>query len=512
MLFGYQICFEVEMKPIPIQEAIPAKSAANLLGLSEQRVRTLLRSGALEGKQVGKQWITTAAAVSMFKNSGALPQPEDRARTPGQVPKLKALSFFSGAMGLDQGLEKVGIHVLLACEIDKVCRRTITANRPEIGLLGDIWRYSAAEIRKAAGLEAKEDIDIIVGGPPCQAFSTAGARRGFEDERGNAFLRYIELILELRPQYAVIENVRGLLSAPMAHTPHAQRGDDWQPQTEALAGGALHYVLGLLRAGGYGVSFNLYNAANFGVPQSRERVILICSRDGGKVPHLMPTHSQDGSFNLPKWRTLRDALDGLDPKAGDHAEFPEDRLRFYRLLGSGQYWKHLPTHLHRAALGGSLDSGGGKTGFLRRLDWDKPSCTLVTSPTMPATDIGHPEEDRPLSVQEYKRVQQFPDEWTVCGSVKDQYKQIGNAVPVGLGEAVGRAILAHMAHQPAQAPAGFSFSRYKGTDEMVWESNTRVVLGLDEKLAKSSIKSRSARVSKRPREEKQTSLFALEAA
>ena len=131
---------------------------------------------------------------------------------------------------------------------------------------------------------------------------------------------------------------------------------------------------------------------------------------------------------------------------------------------------------------------------------------------MPATDIGHPEEDRPLSVQEYKRVQQFPDEWTVCGSVKDQYKQIGNAVPVGLGEAVGRAILAHMAHQPAQAPAGFSFSRYKGTDEMVWESNTRVVLGLDEKLAKSSIKSRSARVSKRPREEKQTSLFALEAA
>jgi DNA (cytosine-5)-methyltransferase 1 len=506
------MCFEVEMNAIPIQEAIPAKSAATLLGLSEQRVRTLLRSGAIEGKQVGKQWITTAAAVSTFKNSGALPPPEDRARAPGPVPKLKALSFFSGAMGLDQGLEKVGIHVLLACEIDKVCRRTITANRPEIGLLGDIWKYSAADIRKAAGLKAKEEIDIIVGGPPCQAFSTAGARRGFEDERGNAFLRYIELILELRPQYAVIENVRGLLSAPMAHTPHAQRGDDWQPETEARAGGALHHVLGLLRAGGYGVSFNLYNAANFGVPQSRERVILICSRDGGKVPHLMPTHSQDGSFDLPKWRTLRDALTGLDPKAGDHAEFPEDRLRFYRLLGAGQYWKHLPTHLHRAALGGSLDSGGGKTGFLRRLDWDKPSCTLVTSPTMPATDIGHPVEDRPLSVQEYKRVQQFPDEWMVCGSVTDQYKQIGNAVPVGLGEAVGRAILAHMTGKTEQAPAGFAFSRYKGTDEVAWEANTRVVLGLDKKPAKSPTNSPSARTPRVPRDDKQIALFALEAA
>lgn len=498
------------MKNIPTHAIIATKTASELLGVSEQRVRTLLRSGAIEGKQVGKQWITTDAAVSTYKLAGALPPPEDRVRATGPLPTLKALSFFSGAMGLDQGLEKAGIHLLAACEFDKACRRTITANRPDIGLLGDIWKYSTNDIRTAAGLNRDDDIDIIVGGPPCQAFSTAGARRGFEDVRGNAFLRYIEIILELRPKFCVIENVRGLLSAPMVHTPHVERGKDWTPDLEERSGGALFHVLQLLRAGGYGVSFNLYNAANFGVPQSRERVILVCSRDGAKLPHLMPTHSQDGSFGLPKWRTLRQALAGLDAKAGDHEEFPEDRLRFYRLLSSGQYWKHLPKELHRDALGGSLDSGGGKTGFYRRLDWDKPSCTLVTSPTMPATDICHPVEDRPISVQEYKRIQQFPDDWIVCGSVTDQYKQIGNAVPVGLGEAVGKAILAYMAGKAESPPAGFPFSRYKGTDEVTWEINTRIAMEPDEKLQKSKPESQKKQSTKAKKNDNQLALFSVD--
>jgi len=463
-----------------IPEAITAKQAAEMIGVSEQRVRTLLRAGAIEGRQIGKQWLTTVAAVQTYIEQGAAKPPEDRQRQPGPLPTLKALSFFSGAMGLDQGLEKAGIHLLLACEVDKTCRRTITANRPDIALLGDIWQYDAAQIRTAAGLGPDDDIDVMVGGPPCQAFSTAGARRGFHDERGNALLRYIDLILEMRPRFAVIENVRGLLSAPMVHTPHAERTAGWQPAPEERPGGALMHVLSMLRAGGYGVSFNLYNAANFGVPQSRERVIMLCSRDGAKLPHLVPTHSQDGSFGLPRWRTLRDAFAGIDPKTGDHDEFPEDRLRFYRLLGPGQYWKHLPKDLHRAALGGSLDAGGGKTGFLRRLDWNKPACTLVTSPTMPATDICHPTENRPLSVQEYARIQQFPDHWIVCGSTADRYKQIGNAVPLGLGEAVGRAILAHLAGREEMPPAGFPFSRYKGTDENSWEARTRAVMGMND--------------------------------
>lgn len=512
---GYAQCFEDEVKTIP--DAITTKEAAERVGVSEQRVRTLLRSGAIEGRQIGKQWITTEAAVASYLAGGATKPPEDRPRKQAPLPRIKALSFFSGAMGLDLGLEKAGIHLLLACEIDKTCRRTITANRPDIALLGDIWKYDASEIRAAAGLGPVDEIDVMVGGPPCQAFSTAGARRGFHDERGNAFLRYVDLILQMRPKYAVIENVRGLLSAPMAHTPHAQRGEGWTPAPEERPGGALFHVLGMLRAGGYGVSFNLYNAANFGVPQSRERVILLCSRDGEKLPHLVPTHSMDGSFGLPKWRTLREALDGLDPKAGDHEDFPEDRLRFYRMLGPGQYWKHLPQELHREALGNSLDSGGGKTGFLRRLDWDKPSCTLVTSPTMPATDICHPIENRPLSVQEYMRIQQFPDDWIVCGSLTDRYKQIGNAVPVGLGEAVGRAILSHIAGKDEKPPIGFPFSRYKGTDEVSWEANTRALMGLDDvtvKEQKTTTKTAKSKgkpyISPEPHKDSQLGLFAEE--
>ena len=459
-----------------IPDALTTREAADRIGVSEQRVRTLLRSGAIQGRQIGKQWITTESAIQTYVKEGAAQPPGDRKRRPGELPKLKALSFFSGAMGLDLGLERAGIHLLLACEFDKTCRRTITANRPNIGLIGDIWKYDSAAIREHAGLGLNDEIDVMVGGPPCQAFSTAGARRGFNDERGNALLRYVGLILEMRPRFAVIENVRGLLSAPMNHTPHSERSPEWVPDPEERAGGALMYVLAMLRAGGYGISFNLYNSANFGVPQSRERVIMLCSRDGDKLPHLTPTHSQDGSFGLPKWRTLREALNGLDPKAGDHEDFPEDRLRFYRMLGPGQYWKHLPKDLHRQALGGSLDAGGGKTGFLRRLDWDKPSCTLVTSPTMPATDICHPVENRPLSVQEYARIQQFPDDWIVCGSLADRYKQIGNAVPSGLGEAVGRTLLAHIGGRDEHPPADFPFSRYKGTDEISWEARTRAAM------------------------------------
>jgi DNA (cytosine-5)-methyltransferase 1 len=388
--------------------------------------------------------------------------------------ELRALSFFSGAMGLDLGLERAGLHMRLACEKDKACRKTIAANRPDLPLLGDIDEYSASNIREAAGLKIGDEIDLIVGGPPCQAFSTAGARRGFKDERGNVFLKYIDLSLELAPRYIIIENVRGLLSAPLNHRPHAQRDDGWLPAMDEKPGGALFFIMKRLRSAGYGVSFNLYNSANYGVPQVRERVILICHREGEILPHLMPTHSDKSEFGLPQWRTLRDAIAGLN--SATHLDFPEARLRFYRMLREGEYWKHLPVQLQHEALGNAYFSGGGKTGFLRRLAWDKPSCTLVTSPTMPATDICHPQEDRPLSVEEYKRIQQFPDDWAIQGSLIDQYRQIGNAVPVGLGEAVGRCIIDHMLGKVARPPAGFPFSRYRDNDHQSWEARVSAVM------------------------------------
>jgi len=387
-------------------------------------------------------------------------------------PEVTALSFFSGAMGLDIGLKKAGFDILLACENDTVCQKTIAANKPNLPLIGDIWDYSPKEILNKAGLSKKHDLDVIVGGPPCQAFSTAGARKGFKDNRGSALLRYLEIVTEIMPKYVVLENVRGLLSAPLVHKPHIERSEDLAP--EEKPGGALLFVLDLFRRAGYQVSFNLYNSANYGSPQVRERVVMMCSRDGTKVPYLTPTHSDDDSFNLPKWRTFSDAVAGLEDVEHSHVNFPENRLKYYRMLSAGQYWKHLPIDIQKEAMGKSFFSGGGKTGFLRRLSWDKPSPTLVTHPAMPATDLAHPKENRPLSVQEYKRIQEFPDEWIICGNITDQYRQIGNAVPVSLGHAIGKEIIAHSKGKRIETFPRFSYSRYKGTDETTWEDKAKI--------------------------------------
>jgi len=149
--------------------------------------------------------------------------------------------------------------------------------------------------------------------------------------------------------------------------------------------------------------------------------------------------------------------------------FPEKRLRFYRMLSEGQNWRDLPQEIQQEALGKSFFAGGGKTGFLRRLAWDKPSPTLVTHPAMPATDLGHPEEDRPLSIQEYKCIQEFPKTWRVSGSLIDQYRQIGNAVPTSLGTAIGKLLLAHDAGKAVRVFSGFPYSRYLDTDDKSWE-------------------------------------------
>jgi DNA (cytosine-5)-methyltransferase 1 len=383
-----------------------------------------------------------------------------------------ALSFFSGAMGCDLGIEKAGFEILLACEFDKTCQQTIKGNKPNLTLLEDINSYTAEQIMQSIGMKLGDDVDLIIGGPPCQAFSTAGKRQGFKDARGNAFLTFIDLALEIRPKYFVIENVRGLMSCPSVHRPHEERGEGFPKLSlEESSGGALMYIFSRLNDAGYGVTFNLYNAANFGSPQVRERIVIVCSRDGKKLPFLTPTHSENGEYGLPKWNTLRNAISDLDAKAGHFIKFSEKRLKYYRLLSSGQYWKHLPENLQKEALGNSYYSGGGKTGFFRRLDWDKPSPTLVTHPAMPATDLAHPDELRPLSVEEYKRIQEFPDDWYIAGDILDQYKQIGNAVPISLGYAIGKQIRSALAGTVQNPIKGFKYSRYRDTDDGNWVNN-----------------------------------------
>ncbi len=450
---------------------LSVKETSELLSCSEQYVRKLLRYGEISGERISSRWIVASESVDQYrcKDDDASVVILDHARRSFSKPTLKALSFFSGCMGLDLGLEKEGIKVLLACEVDSAARKTIEVNRPEMALIGDIRDYSAAAIREKAGLSQTEEIDVIVGGPPCQAFSSAGKRQGFNDERGNVFLTFIDLITELRPKFAVIENVRGLLSAPLQHRSHEMRGKDYPSlSNDEQRGGALLFITRRLKEAGYSFSFNLYNAANFGSPQQRERVVIACSRDGEKLPYLTPTHSEKELYGLPQWRTLKEVLNNLPEDNHHFVKFPEKRLKYYRLLKPGQYWRDLPVDLHQEALGASYYASGGKTGFYRRLAWDKPSPTLVTHPAMPATDLAHPEVDRPLSIEEYKRIQEFPDDWMIAGSLLDQYRQVGNAVPCSLGRAIARMLLAHLNGETPIIYPDFLYSRYHKTDDVSW--------------------------------------------
>ncbi len=436
------------------------QEVAKYLKVTPQYARKLISEEKLKADRVGSQWVINKSDLSDYiKKYDVMIEPDDHERLDNEVPPIVALSFFSGAMGLDIGMSNGGIKALLACEFNKYCRMTIAKNEPEIALIGDINKYSSEEILKLAKVPEGRQVDVIFGGPPCQAFSTAGTRKAFNDDRGNVFLRYIQVVEEIHPKYVVIENVRGLLSAPYPY------GEVEEP----IKGGALCVIMDRLKAAGYTISFELYNAANFGAPQIRERVVMIGKLNGEKVPYLTPTNSDNEMFGLPKWNALRDALDGLDIKEHHSIEFPEKRLKFYRMLKEGQYWKDLPPEVQKEAMGKKLELGGGKTGFYRRLSFDKPSPTLVTNPTMPATDLCHPTEDRPLSVEEYSRIQGFPDDWHICGPILEQYRQIGNAVPIRLGEAIARTIIADMNGEPLPQYDGFSYSRYKNTSDITWQ-------------------------------------------
>jgi DNA (cytosine-5)-methyltransferase 1 len=364
------------------------------------------------------------------------------------------LTFYSGAMGFDLGLERgAGVQFLLAADSMAAARATIRANRPGIPVLADA-RISAAQARKAAGLGPNDVIDIVAGCPPCPPWSVAGKRRGVNDPRGKLLPRFIDLAIDLRPRLIVHENVKGLASAELG----------------GEKGGLLKLLIYELRRNGYRVACEVVNAADFGAPQDRERLILIACLDAD--PALPdPTHSRDGSGGLPKWRTLRDAVRGLPPRPCDHLEYSPKMLRYMSRLKAGQCWKHLPVELQREAVPYMGRWGGGGTGTLRRLSWDRPCPTVTCSPAQKMTTLGHPDEDRPLSVQECMRVQGFPDDWRIMGSTAERHVQVGNAVPVQLSTAVGRAVAATLGlrgpevtePRPAEVPtAGGNALRKEG--------------------------------------------------
>jgi len=360
--------------------------------------------------------------------------------------ELTLISVFSGAMGLDLGLERAGFNTKIAIDIDKSACATIRENRPNLPIIeGDINKISAEQILDKASLK-KGEVTLLAGGSPCQSFSTAGRRRAFDDIRGMVLLRFIELVEEIQPQYFLLENVRGILSATIKNRPLGERGEGFPPlEEEERHGSVLRYILKRLEETGYKVNYALLNSADYGVPQTRERVVFIGCRDSVPVKLPKATHSKNPKLGQYPWKTFGDVVKELEGTNHTYKPYGPDRMKYMKLIPKGGgNWRNLSKEVAMEAMGKAYNSGGGKVGFFRRIWLDKPSPTLLTNPTHKSTNLGHPLDDRPLSIEEYRAVQEFPIDWIITGGITDQYKQIGNAVPVGLAYCLGSSITRHI--------------------------------------------------------------------
>lgn len=351
-----------------------------------------------------------------------------------------AISLFSGALGLDLGLEQAGFDVRVAVEAGKWQAETIRTNRPSLPVIEErIENVPTKEILRRAGLRVGE-ATIISAGPSCQSFSTAGQRRSLDDPRGTLFRQFLRVVDEARPRFFCMEQVKGVLSAAVRHRRLNERGPGFPPlAAEEQLGSAIRTVVEELAAINYYTVFNLINVADYGVGQMRWRVIFMGSRDGEHLALPPPTHAEFPTDGQQPWVPLKTVLDGLDedPDGRVAEEFSESRRKLIAQVPAGGNWTNLPAELQREAIGKAYDSWGGRSGFLRRLSWERPAPALTTRPASKATMLGHPDELRPLSVAEYARIQGFPDEWRFMGGLSNQYEMLGNAVPPPLGRAIG---------------------------------------------------------------------------
>jgi DNA (cytosine-5)-methyltransferase 1 len=347
-------------------------------------------------------------------------------------------------MGLDLGLMQAGLDIRISQDIDPWCAKTMDANSHPY-ILGDIRKLIQDDPQCRFLLEPADllpgEVFAVVGGPPCQPFSTAGKRLSTNDPRGSLFMEFAHVIKTVRPRFFVMENVKGQLSSAIKHRPLKERSKA-PLEPEEIPGSVFVVIRNTFEELGYKIVYGILDASHYGVPQFRERLIILGSRDHEDIFLPVPTHFQIHQEESFRWRTLRQAIEDLEGNPGPCACFSVERMKYLRHVPMGGNWRNLPEHMVQDAMGGAYESGGGKVGFYRRLDYDQPAPTLVTSPVQKATMLCHPTQDRPLSVREYARIQQFPEEWIIEGNISDCYRQIGNAVPVGLGRAIGKALLA----------------------------------------------------------------------
>lgn len=380
-----------------------------------------------------------------------------RSATKARPPHSRVVwSFFSGAGGLDLGLEQAGIGPSMTLELDPRCCETLRLNRPDLLVLEkDVRDVTVRSLRQATG--HRGEVYLMVGGPPCQSFSPGGNREGLSDPRGNLIYEYFALVRSVRPQFFIFENVANIVTAALQHRPIDQRpGKHWnlgiyesKPRLatadaaamlpEELSGSAIRLMLEELKPLRYALNFGVVDAADYGAAQHRLRFVMIGARDGAPVALPAPTHGAPGSGQRP-WSTLGDAILNLADDPGPHYKYTDSYREIFSNVPRGGNWRDLPRRLQVRGMGASLDSGGGKTGFFRRLSWSQPAPTITGKPNRKGAALCHPDGLRPLSVKECARIQGFPDQWGFAGPLQDQYQQIGNAVPVHLGAALGRAL------------------------------------------------------------------------
>ena len=399
------------------RKRISINNFADLLCVSRATVENWIRSGKyqvhtnLDGKRFFYlDEVESAPEVRAMLNTNWI---EELHVTP--IHNYTSAELFAGGGGLALGLEKAGFNHILLNEFDHNACETLRCNRPE-------WNVIEGDIHEIDFTPFRNKIDFLSGGFPCQAFSYAGKRLGFEETRGTLFFELARAVKEIQPKVFMGENVKGLFEH--------DNGRTLQTIKDVIA--ELGYTL---------IEPRVLRALQYNVPQKRERLILIAIRND-IAPHV--------SFKWPdvcdSVRTLRDAfyageLFATDIPSSEGQKYPESKRKVMDLVPEGGDWRDLPENIAREYMKGSYNLGGGKTGMARRLAMDEPSLTLTCAPAQKQTERCHPLETRPLTVREYARIQTFPDNWQFCGNLTAQYKQIGNAVPVNLAWAIGRSLI-----------------------------------------------------------------------
>lgn len=329
------------------------------------------------------------------------------------IKEFNVLELFAGAGGLAVGMEKAGIKCVALNEIDKWACQTLRENRPR-------WNVLEGDIKSFDFTEYNNQVDIVTGGFPCQAFSYAGKKLGLQDARGTLFYEFARAVKEVNPLICIGENVKGLLSHEKGKT--------------------IEGMISILDEIGYNVvPVKVLKAINYKVPQKRERVILVGVRKDIDIEYKYPK-PHNKIYNLIDALKKGELYNCNVPKS-EGSKYPENKKSVLDLVPQKGYWRNLPLDIQKEYMGKSFYLGGGKTGIARRIGWDEPSLTLTCSPAQKQTERCHPEETRPFTVREYARIQTFPDDWKFMGSVSQQYKQIGNAVPCNLGQEIGYSII-----------------------------------------------------------------------